>query len=125
MPEFMTHFASSPPMRAIDESWKRCCQRPRAELGEDVFTSWFGSLTLESIVAGRALFSVSTRFLKSWIESHYRERILAALEAEIGGIVALEVSVRSANSSLAARTAKTDPRLQSPATDMDGGAVSK
>jgi chromosomal replication initiator protein len=112
-------------MRAIEESWKRCGQRLRAELGEDVFTSWFGSLTLESIVAGRALFSVSTRFLKSWIESHYRERILAALEAEIGGIVALEVSVRSANSSLAARTSKSDPRLQSPATDADGGSASK
>jgi chromosomal replication initiator protein len=121
----MTQFAGATAMRAIDESWKRCCQRLRAELGEDVFTSWFGSLTLESIVGCRALFSVSTRFLKSWIESHYRERILAALDAEIGGIVALEVSVRSANSSLAARTAKSDPRLQSPATDVDGGAASK
>jgi len=121
----MTHFAGSTAMRAIEESWKRCGQRLRAELGEDVFTSWFGSLTLESIVAGRALFSVSTRFLKSWIESHYRERILAALEAEIGGIVAIEVSVRSTNSSLAARTSKSDPRLQSPATDVDGGSASK
>jgi chromosomal replication initiator protein len=121
----MSHFAGSTAMRAIEESWKRCGQRLRAELGEDVFTSWFGSLTLESIVAGRALFSVSTRFLKSWIESHYRERILAALEAEIGGIVALEVSVRSANSSLAARTSRSDPRLQSPATDADGGSASK
>ena len=81
--------------------------------------------TLELIVAGRARFSVSTKFLKSWIEGHYRERILAALEAEIGGVVALEVSVRTPNSTLAARTAKSDPRLQSPATDADGGATSK
>src|ERR1700733_10075895 len=106
MPPFMTHLTSSPAMRAIEESWKRCGLRLRAELGEDVFTSWFGSLTLESIVAGRAHFSISTRFLKSWIEAHYRERILAALEAEIGGVVALEGSLRSANSSLAARTSK-------------------
>ena len=109
-------------MRAIEDSWKRCGQRLRVELGEDVFTSWFGSLTLDAIVGGRALFSVSTRFLKSWIESHYRERILSALEAEIGGIVALEVSVRTPNSSLAARTAKPDPRLQSP-TDPDAVAA--
>src|ERR1700677_22298 len=112
-------------MGPIEESWKRCGQRLRVELGEDIFTSWFSSLALESIDAGRARFSVSTKFLKSWIEGHYRERILAALDAEIGGVVALEVSVRSANSSLAARTAKSDPRLQSPATDVDGGAASK
>ena len=112
-------------MGPIEESWKRCGQRLRVELGEDIFTSWFSSLALESIVAGRARFSVSTKFLKSWIEGHYRERILAALEAEIGGIVALEVSVRTPNSTLAARTAKSDPRLQSPATDADGGATSK
>ena len=112
-------------MGPIEESWKRCGQRLRVELGEDIFTSWFSSLALESIVAGRARFSVSTKFLKSWIEGHYRERILAALEAEIGGVVALEVSVRTPNSTLAARTAKSDPRLQSPATDANGGATSK
>ena len=85
----------------------------------------FSSLALELIVAGRARFSVSTKLLKSWIKGHYRERILAALEAEIGGVVALEVSVRTPNSTLAARTAKSDPRLQSPATDANGGATSK
>jgi chromosomal replication initiator protein len=112
-------------MRPIDEAWKRCGQRLRAELGEDIFTSWFGGLELESITGGRALFSISTRFLKSWIESHYRERILAALEAEIGGIVALEISVRSANNGLAARSAKPDPRVQSPAADVIDRAASK
>jgi len=112
-------------MRPIDESWKRCGQRLRAELGEDIFTSWFGGLELESIAGGRAQFSISTRFLKSWIESHYRERILAALEAEIGGIVALEVTVRSANNVLAARSAKPDPRLQSPAANADDRVAPK
>ena len=104
-------------MREIEESWKRCCQRLRAELGEDVFTSWFGSLQLESIDAGRALFSVSTRFLKSWIESHYQEKILAALEAEFGGVVALQVTVRSAHSGASARI-KPDPHLQGSAVDV-------
>ena len=63
-------------MPSIEDSWKRCCQRLRAELGEDVFSSWFGSLRLESIEAGRAVFTISTRFLKSWIDSHYQEKIL-------------------------------------------------
>jgi chromosomal replication initiator protein len=38
---------------------------------------------------------VPTRFLKSWIESHYLDRILAALNAEIGGVLGLTVGVRS------------------------------
>jgi chromosomal replication initiator protein len=113
------------PMRAIEESWKRCCQRLRSELGENVFTSWFGSLKLESVDAGRALFSVSTRFLKSWIESHYQEKILAALEAELGGIAALQVTVRSANSCASARTANPDPRVQSSAIDAGDLAAPK
>jgi chromosomal replication initiator protein len=77
-------------------------------LGEDVFNSWFGGLRLESVSGGRAQFSVSTRFLKSWIDSHYQERILAALEAEIGGVVAMQVSVRMVNGGVSC-AARTEP----------------
>lgn len=84
-----------PTMRDLEESWRRCCKRLRTELGEDVFTSWFGRLTIESVEGGRAQFSVPTRFLKSWIESHYNERILSSLEAEIGGVSSIGISVRS------------------------------
>jgi len=84
-------------MRPIDEAWNRCCLRLRSELGEDVFSSWFTSLRLESVTAGRAIFTVSTRFLKSWIESHYQDKLLIALDSEIGDVASLEISVRSAN----------------------------
>ena len=77
-------------MNGLEEAWKRCCSRLRAELGEDIFTSWFGRLELETAVDGRACFTVPTRFLKSWIESHYLDRILAALNSEIGGIADLD-----------------------------------
>jgi chromosomal replication initiator protein len=95
-------------MRDIEDCWKRCGDRLRAELGEDVFSSWFGSLKLEAVAAGRAQFSVSTRFLKSWIDSHYQERIVAALEAEIGGVEAIQVSVRSSNPATRKPDAPTD-----------------
>ena len=85
----------TPTQREIDESWRRCCKRLRAELGENVFTSWFGRLTLDSIEENRAHFSVPTRFLKSWIEAHYSDRILAALGAELGGIASIVIGMRS------------------------------
>src|SRR5271170_3953297 len=53
------------------EAWKRCVSRLRAELGEDVYSSWFGRLELDSVVEGVARLSVPTKFLKSWIDGHY------------------------------------------------------
>jgi chromosomal replication initiator protein len=95
-----------PLTRDIEESWRRSCRRLRAELGENVFTSWFGRLTLDSIDQGRAYFSVPTRFLKSWIEAHYSDRLLTALEAEIGGIASISIAMRS---SMGAPTPPTPP----------------
>ena len=77
--------------------WDRVCRRLRAELGEEVFTSWFGRLELDGIVDGVAHLSVPTRFLKSWIQSHYLDRMLAVLSGEIGEVRALAVDVRSSS----------------------------
>ena len=79
----------------LEEPWKRCVARLRAELGEEVFASWFGRLSLESVANRQARFTVPTRFLKSWIESHYLDRIRAALNSEIGDIADIVVAVRS------------------------------
>ena len=78
-----------------NSAWRRCCVRLRAELGEDIFNSWFGGLEIESVTGGVAKFTIATRFLKSWIESHYRDRILAALRGEIGAVYGLNITVRS------------------------------
>ena len=101
-------------MSAIEESWKRCCQRLRVEVGDDVFTSWFGSMQLESIVGGRAYFTVSTKFLKSWIESHYQEKLLAVLEAEFGGVTSIQVSARIAGGNASPPPCKVEPEAPAP-----------
>ena len=77
------------------EAWSRSCRRLRAELGEDVFTSWFGRLELDSVRDGVAHLSVPTRFLKSWIQSHYTDKILATLCVEAPDVAAILVDVRS------------------------------
>ncbi len=103
-----------PTMRNLEDSWRRCCTRLRAELGEDVFTSWFGRLALDTVEGGRAHFFVPTRFLKSWIESHYHERILTALEAEIGGVASISISVRSSTSAPAPQSGPTAAPSNNP-----------
>ena len=78
------------------ERWRRVKDRLRSELGDDVFSSWFGRMELEVVDMGLVRLSVPTRFLRNWIQSHYSERVLAKWQEEEPGVSRLELSVRSA-----------------------------
>jgi chromosomal replication initiator protein len=91
-----------------DQAWQRICRRLRAELGEDVFTSWFARLELECVSEGTAHLSVPTKFLKSWIQSHYTDRILAALAVEFDDIKRLSLGVRSSSRFANGRLPRSD-----------------
>jgi chromosomal replication initiator protein len=78
------------------ERWLRVKEKLRAEVGEDIFQSWFARMDLERIEVNTAHLSVPTRFLKSWIQSHYTDRVLACWQGENADIQKIEVSVRSA-----------------------------
>ncbi|WP_417582007.1 chromosomal replication initiator protein DnaA [Pelagibacterium sp.] len=77
-----------------DQVWLRVRARLRAAVGEDVFTSWFARLELEEVVGDLAHLSVPTRFLCSWIQSNYVEKILEAFTSEDDSIGRLHVTVR-------------------------------
>ena len=76
------------------ELFQRVRARLRAAVGEDVFTSWFARLELEETVDGVVHLSVPTRFLCSWIQSNYAERILESFRAEDETVVRLHLTVR-------------------------------
>jgi len=78
------------------EQWSRVKRRLRTELGEDVFSSWFGRVTFEEAGPNVVYLSVPTRFLKSWITSHYGERLLGLWKGEHGAIARVEILVRGA-----------------------------
>ena len=78
------------------ERWLRVKEKLRAEVGEDIFQSWFARMDLERIETITAHLSVPTRFLKSWIQSHYTDRVLACWQGEHADIQKIEVTVRSA-----------------------------
>jgi chromosomal replication initiator protein len=83
-------------MNNDQDRWQRIKDRLRFELGEDVFSSWFGRMEFESVEEGAARFSVPTRFLRKWIQSHYADRVLAQWQVEEPAIGRIELSVRSA-----------------------------
>ena len=56
--------------------------RLRAELGEEVFTSWFGRVEFVELDNGVLKLSVPTRFLRKWLVSHYYDRVLHAASDE-------------------------------------------
>ena len=78
------------------DRWSRVKGRLRAEIGEDVFSSWFARMDLEGLQEGTVRLSVPTRFLKSWIQSHYAEKLLSCWQTEENEVNRIEVTVRSA-----------------------------
>src|SRR5512144_1556713 len=78
------------------ETWSRVKEHLRTEVGDDVYSSWFARMDLEAIEDGAVRLSVPTRFLKSWIQSHYAERVLACWQAQEGKVTRVELIVRSA-----------------------------
>jgi chromosomal replication initiator protein len=52
-------------------------------------------MDLEGLDDATVRLSVPTRFLKSWIQSHYSERVLACWQAEQASVGRIELSVRS------------------------------
>jgi chromosomal replication initiator protein len=94
------------------DSWSRVKGRLRAEVGDDVYSSWFARMDLEGMDDATVRLSVPTRFLKSWIQSHYSERVLACWQAEQATVGRIELSVRSGVlRSLAAKPATIQPAL--------------
>ena len=81
---------------ADQDSWSRVKERLRAEVGDDVYSSWFARMDLEAIEEATVRLSVPTRFLKSWIQSHYAERVLACWQAQDERVSRIELIVRSA-----------------------------
>jgi len=101
---------------ADQESWSRVKERLRAEVGDDVYSSWFARMDLEAIEDGSVRLSVPTRFLKSWIQSHYAERVLACWQAQDAKVGRIELIVRSA----VLRSAVVKPK---PEFDGAGGGA--
>jgi chromosomal replication initiator protein len=98
------------------ERWLKVKEKLRAEVGEDIFQSWFARMDLERIEVNTAHLSVPTRFLKSWIQSHYTDRVLACWQGENADIQKIDVSVRSAVIKTAAPKVKP-PELTQPHRD--------
>ena len=76
--------------------WQKAKRRLKDRLGEDVFSSWFGSVEFERADAMTVYLSVPTRFLQSWINGHYRDQLLDVWASECKTVGRIDLAVRSA-----------------------------
>ena len=53
-------------------------------------------MDLEGVQDESVRLSVPTRFLKSWIQAHYAERVLSCWQAEMPEVHRIDLTVRSA-----------------------------
>lgn len=100
-------------MTSMDqERWSRVKGRLKAEVGDDIFSSWFARMDLEAVDNDTAKLSVPTRFLKSWIQSHYSDRVLSCWQAEEERVRRIELSVRTAALRVSAPKARHEDNPQ-------------
>ncbi len=78
------------------DAWARVRGRLKADLGDEVFSCWFAGMNVEQIEGGTVWLSVPSRFLKTWISTHYRDKLAGLWQAEGAAYRKVEVSVRSA-----------------------------
>ncbi|MFD1702720.1 chromosomal replication initiator protein DnaA [Methylopila henanensis] len=106
LPAQSERFAAASPAIGDDDgheaAWRRATARLRAEYGDDVYLSWFGRIALDRVEDGVAHLTVPTRFLKSWIQSHYADRITVVLSEEAPEVDRITLTVRVAAPKLAA-----------------------
>jgi len=109
--------ASEVEPHGADTVWGRVRARLRAELGEDIFTSWFARLDLVSIADGVAHLSVPTRFLRSWLHGHYIDRIEAMFAEERDDVRKVSIALREAGQKVVlARISPASPPAGGPSS---------
>lgn len=110
------------------DRWSRVKGRLRAEVGEDIYSSWFARMEFEGVDSETVRLSVPTRFLKSWIQSHYTDRVLACWKDEEPCVRRLDLIVRTGMLRVSPAVTKAIPlRLNGttpaiPAAEINGHA---
>jgi chromosomal replication initiator protein len=76
--------------------FERVSARLKAQVGPDVYASWFARLKLHSVSKSVVRLTVPTTFLKSWINNRYLDLITSLFQAEDAEILKVEILVRTA-----------------------------
>lgn len=105
--------------------WERVRRQLQAQLGRDVFDSWFGRLKFCANDGGVVSLSVPTAFLKSWIHSKYREKILELWQQEDASVLRVDIGVRKPVAQKSVEEAKAAAKSEAANSGADGQKTTK
>ena len=105
-----------------DALFERFSARLKAQVGPEVYASWFARLKLHTVSKSVVRFTVPTTFLKSWINNRYMDLITNLVQSEDPDVLKVEILVRSASRPV--RPAQTDERVQ-PAPEVGAAPRNK
>ncbi|CAK7258886.1 chromosomal replication initiator protein DnaA, partial [Shinella sp. YE25] len=112
LPQEGAQAAGVPSDMKQDAIFERVSARLKAQVGPDVFASWFGRLKVHSVSKSVVRLSVPTTFLKSWINNRYLDLITSLFQQEDAEILKVEILVRTAT-----RGARTGVAEEAAATE--------
>ncbi len=96
----------------------------KAQLGEDIYSSWFHSMEIDRVDDAAVQVSVPVKFLRNWIAGHYSDELLACCRKEFPGIERVDVVVRQpapARASASSAAALAAASNTSPSNDTRNG----
>ena len=106
--------AESRPMTLPDqEHWLRVRPACAPRWARTIFKSWFAAMGHDATEGDTVRLSVPTRFLKSWVQAHYADKLLACWKAELDTVRRIDLVVRSA----VLRTATGKAKANEPAEE--------
>jgi chromosomal replication initiator protein len=85
----------------------------RAQLGDEIYSSWFKSLEFESFDGRIVKVSVPVKFVRNWIQEHYSERLLHCSRIEFTTAERVEVVWRQPGSAI---QRPAEARIETPNT---------
>ncbi|EDQ35551.1 chromosomal replication initiator protein DnaA [Hoeflea phototrophica DFL-43] len=112
-------------MKKTNDVFERVMARLKAQVGQEIFTSWFGRLKLQSASKSVVRLSVPTAFLKSWINNKYLDQISALYREEAPDVLKIEIVVRSATRSTAVSSAPDAASLPNASQATPGASASR
>ncbi|MGQ0455645.1 MAG: chromosomal replication initiator protein DnaA [Hyphomicrobium sp.] len=63
----------------------------KAQLGEQIYESWFKTMEFESFDGRMVKVSVPVKFVRNWIHEHYADHLVRCASAEFAGVERVEV----------------------------------
>jgi len=82
---------TDPAAGAVEGRGQKVRAMLRAQLGDEIYSSWFKSLEFESFDGRIVKVSVPVKFVRNWIQEHYAERLLHCARVEFTTAERVEV----------------------------------